>query len=73
MDQDPYISIYIQTQQLINDFGMTRETYGALSGLPAIPNVVFGPLGGVVVDWMGAGAYGWRIDPPNCRSECVAC
>lgn len=45
----------IQTQQLINDFGMTRETYGALSGLPAIPNVVFGPVGGVVVDWMGAG------------------
>lgn len=42
--------------QLIVDFGMTRETYGALSGLPAIPNIVFGPLGGVVTDWIGAGA-----------------
>lgn len=43
--------------QLIVDFGMTRETYGALSGLPAIPNIVFGPLGGAVVDWLGAGTY----------------
>lgn len=46
-----------KTTQLIDDFGMTREMYGALSGLPAIPNIVFGPLGGVIVDWIGAGAY----------------
>lgn len=36
---------------------MTRKMYGALSGLPAIPNIVFGPIGGMLVDWIGAGRY----------------
>jgi hypothetical protein len=36
---------------------MTRKMYGALSGLPAIPNIVFGPIGGMLVDWIGAGMY----------------
>lgn len=33
---------------------MTKATYGALSGLPAIPNTFASPIGGAIVDKFGA-------------------
>jgi len=36
------------------DFNMTKATYGALSGLPAIPNIFASPIGGAIVDKFGA-------------------
>lgn len=36
---------------------MSREQYGALYGLPAIPNIFASLIGGALVDFMGSGRY----------------
>lgn len=53
----PYHVFKNYCRQIMTDFQMTRETYGALSGLPAIPNIFASPIGGAIVDRLGAGEY----------------
>lgn len=41
--------------ELMEEFGMSRQAYGALYGLPAIPNIFASLIGGGLVDGIGSG------------------
>ena len=45
---------YIHTQQLMETFDMSRQEYGAIYGLPSIPNIFASVIGGAVVDRISA-------------------
>lgn len=49
--------------ELMEEFGMSRQAYGALYGLPAIPNIFASLIGGGLVDTIGSGKRrGWLSD-----------
>lgn len=54
----------------MKDFHISREAYGALYGLPAIPNIFASLLGGALVDTMESGKEGCHCFPAWAMPSC---